>query len=145
MRPPIARKKALLAFAEFRARQQGQRWTDTRVQVYEALLGAGKPVTAYQLVEQLTVKPTSVYRALEALTGLGLIAKIESLNTFVACQHPDHDHQHVFLVCDHCGQIDEIADHGISTKIAQDAATKGFKASRQILEVHGDCQGCRSS
>ena len=134
-----------MAFAEFRARQQGQRWTDTRVQVYEALLSAGKPVTAYQLVEQLAVKPTSVYRSLDALTSLGLIAKIESLNTFIACQHPDHDHQHVFLVCDDCGQIDEIADNSISNKIAQDAATKGFKAQRQILEVHGSCQGCRSS
>lgn len=142
MKPSLSRQKALLAFAEFRARQQGQRWTDTRVQVYEALLGAGAPVTAYQLVEQLAVKPTSVYRSLDALMGLGLIAKIESLNTFIACQHPDHDHQHVFLVCKRCGMIDEIADHGISRKITQDAASKGFKAQRQILEVHGDCQDC---
>ncbi len=116
-----------------------------RAQVYEALLDATAPQTAYELVKHLGVKPTSVYRSIEALIELGLIAKIESLNTFIACQHPDHNHQHVFLVCDHCGKIDEIADHGISTKITTNAATRGFKTSRQILEVHGECLGCSPS
>lgn len=142
MKPSLSRKKTLLSFAEFRARQQGQRWTDMRAHVYGALLDATVPLTAYEIVKQLRVKPPSVYRSVEALIELGLIAKIESLNTFIACQHPDHEHQHVFLVCDHCGNIDEIADHGISSKITTNAATKGFKASRQILEVHGECLRC---
>ena len=142
-------KKHLLAFAESQAKKHGQRWTNTRTQVYEALLDFGKPISAYQLMDEVaqsndrSIKPASVYRSLEALISMGLVAKIASLNTVVACEHPDHDHQHVFLVCDHCGQIDEISDQGISGQLAKGAASKGFKASRQVLELHGDCQTCR--
>lgn len=141
--------KHLLAFAEKQAKISGQRWTETRAQVYESLLHMGKPTTAYQLLEEVarrnkrSVKPASVYRSLEALISIGVVAKIESLSSFVACQHPEHNHQHVFLVCDHCGQIDEIADQGISGQLARGAATKGFKPNRQVLELHGDCQTCR--
>lgn len=41
------------------------------------------------------------------------------------------------------GQIDEIADQGISGQLAKGAATRGFKPNRQVLELHGDCQTCR--
>jgi Fur family zinc uptake transcriptional regulator len=142
-------KKHLLTFAEQQAKRHGQRWTNTRIQVYEALLDFGQPISAYQLMDEVarcndrSVKPASVYRSLEALIAMGLVAKIESLNTFVACEHPDHDHQHVFLVCDNCGQVGELADQGISGQLAKGAALKGFKASRQVLELHGDCQTCR--
>ncbi len=139
----------MLRFASDRAEGQGQRWTETRAQVYAALLSAGRPATAYQLVDAVaaendrTVNATSVYRALDALIALGLIAKVESIGAFVACTHPHDAHQHVFLVCGTCGDIDEIADHGISGLLAKDAAGKGFRAQRQVLELHGDCQGCR--
>lgn len=142
-------KKNLLAFAEKQSKISGQRWTETRAQVYESLLHMGQPVSAYQLLDEVarrnnrSLKPASIYRSLEALIAIGVAAKIESLNAFVACKHPEHNHQHVFLVCDHCGQIDEIADQGISGQLAKGAATKGFKPSRQVLELHGDCQTCR--
>lgn len=141
--------KHLLAFAEKQSKISGQRWTEIRAQVYESLLSIGHPASAYQLLEEVArrykreVKPASIYRSLEALAAIGVVAKIESLNSFVACQHPEHNHQHVFLVCDHCGQIDEIADQGISGQLSKGAATKGFKASRQVLELHGDCKSCQ--
>jgi Fur family transcriptional regulator, zinc uptake regulator len=144
-------KKALLKFAENMAEEKGHRWTDIRAQVYETLLESGQPLSAYELLEQVSkryrraVQPASVYRSLEALEALALIGKIQSLNAYIACRHPDHDHEHIFLVCDHCGQIDEIADHGISRQLVKDATSKGFKASRQILELHGNCKTCRHS
>jgi len=142
-------KNNLLAFAEKQSKISKQRWTKTRAQVYESMLHIAQPVTAYQLLDEVArrnnraVQPASIYRSLEALIEIGLVAKIQSLNAFVACQHPEHDHQHVFLVCNHCGQIDEIADHGISGHLEKGAAVKGFKPSRQVLELHGDCQTCQ--
>lgn len=141
--------KHLLAFAEKQSQISGQRWTEIRAQVYESLLRLGRPASAYQLLEEVAcrykraVKPASIYRSLEALASIGVVAKIESLNSFVACRHPEHSHQHVFLVCDHCGQIDEIADQGISGQLSRDAARKGFRAYRQVLELHGDCKTCQ--
>ena len=142
-------KKDMLRFAQEEAKRQGHRWTETREQVLESLLDAAQPITAYQLMDKVAkrndrlVQPASVYRSLEALIALGVVARVESINAFIVCQHPQEHHQHVFLVCDHCGQIDEIADCSISSKLTKDAASKGFKASRQILELHGDCKTCR--
>ena len=39
--------------------------------------------------------------------------------------------------------VDEIADQGISGQLQKDAERRGFKAARQILELHGDCKTCQ--
>ncbi len=145
---PLHRKKALLDHAAIRAEKQGHRWTPLRADVYAALLDHTTPVTAYKLLEFLSaqhakdMKPASVYRSLDALCELGLAVKIESLNAFSACRHPEEQHQHVFLVCDGCGHTDEIADHGIAQKLDKDASHHGFRTRRQVLELHGSCKDC---
>ena len=149
MKTPTLQKKSLIKFAEDQAELLGHRWTQTRAQVFQTLVELGKPTTAYQLLDEVSkrynrsVKPASIYRSLDALMTIGVVAKIETANTFMVCRHPHHDHQHVFLVCDHCGQVDEIADQGISGQLQKDAESMGFKASRQVLELHGDCKRCR--
>jgi Fur family transcriptional regulator, zinc uptake regulator len=142
-------KDELIAYAEKRAAQLRQRWTAPRAEAYDALLDHTAPITAYALLEYLStrhgrdIKPASVYRALEALCDIGIVVKIESLNAFRACRHPQEDHRHLFLVCDGCGHTDEIADHGIGEKLSHAAAAHGFKTGRQVLELHGICRGCR--
>lgn len=142
--------KHLVSFAARRAAEEGQRWTEMRAHVYEALLAQESQATAYQLIAVLSeklkkdLKPASVYRALDALCALGVVVRIESLNAFRACAHPEHQHQHVFLVCDSCGMADEIADHGIGRKLTRDAAEHGFRTARQVLELHGACRGCQT-
>lgn len=137
-----------LDLAQDIARESGYRWSETRTQVYHALLMANKPVSAYELLDLVSdaykrsTKPTSIYRSLEALMDLGIVAKIESANAYTACQNPECNHQHIFLICEQCGVIDEIADHGISHKLLRDATERGFVAKRQILELHGQCQTC---
>lgn len=138
-----------MAYARDLSAAQGQRWTEMRALSYEALVTCRAAMTAYQLIDRLShktgrdIKPASVYRALEALSALGLIVKIESLNAFRACCSPREKHQHVFLVCGSCGHTDEMADHGIATRLTKDAQSHGFRTSRQVLELHGDCQSCQ--
>lgn len=145
---PLHRRKALLEHAAARAEKQGQRWTPMRADVYDGLLEHDLPITAYKLLEYLSakhgkdIKPASIYRSLDALCMLGLVAKIESMNAFSACRHPEEKHQHVFLVCDGCGHTDELADHGIAAKLTDDAAHHGFRTQRQVLELHGTCKDC---
>lgn len=142
-------KRALLRFAESAALRSGQRWTAPRAEVYGLLLDRKQPLTAYQLIEALSarlkrdIKPATVYRALEALQGLGLVARIESRNAFAACRHPEVAHTHIFLVCDDCGDTAEVADHDITDRLRQDAASHGFRTHRQILELHGMCRDCQ--
>lgn len=142
---------ALVNAAADRARTAGQRWTPQRATVYAALLATRGAIGAYDLLDMLarmqglTLKPASLYRTLDDLQALGLVVKIESLNAWRACHHPHQDHQHVFLVCGGCGQTDEIADHGAARHLSQSAAALGFKTSRQVLELHGNCRTCAAN
>lgn len=149
MKKSEASIRKIVKFAKDKAELHGHRWTETREQVFITLVEMDAPATAYQLLDEVSrrynrpVKPASIYRSLTALMTLGVVARIETANAFVVCKHPDHDHQHVFLVCDHCGRIDEIADHGISRQLQKGAESQGFKPSRQVLELHGDCMSCQ--
>lgn len=142
-----------LAHARALADEQGHRWTEGRERVYKALLAQKKPATAYALVDHLSarvsarstdkaLKPMSVYRALEALADLRLAVRIESLNAYIACQHPHHDHQHMFLICQNCKQAEEIADQSIARVLRQQCMNHGFSPSKQVLELHGVCRNC---
>ena len=77
--------------------------------IVEALRGVGRPVSAYELIEQVRAKgvsaPPTVYRALQRLIGDGLAHRLESLNAFVACNHPHHPGKAVFAICDACGTV----------------------------------------
>lgn len=143
-------QKKLLRAAEQLSKEKGHRWTEMREAVFSCILNQDKPVTAYQLIDQISeiqqkdIKPASVYRSLDALSTLGLVVKIESLNAFMACAHPDHHHEHVFLVCRSCGSTDELADHSVSKRLNADAAHQGFKIERQVLELQGACQNCQT-
>lgn len=142
--------KRLLQAAENLSKEKGHRWTEMRESVFACILHQDKPVTAYQLIDQISkvqnkdIKPASVYRSLDALCELRLVVKIESLNAFMACAHPSHHHEHVFLVCRSCGSADELADHSISKRLNADASHQGFKIERQVLELQGACRTCQS-
>jgi Fur family zinc uptake transcriptional regulator len=143
-------QKKFLKAAELLSKEKGHRWTEMREAVFACILNQDKPVTAYQLIDQLSkaqnkdIKPASVYRSLDALCALGMVVKIESLNAFMACVHPEHHHEHVFLVCRTCGSADELADHAVSKKLNADASHQGFKIERQVLELQGACRDCQT-
>ncbi|MBN9116578.1 MAG: transcriptional repressor, partial [Pandoraea sp.] len=107
-----------------------------------------KPVKAYDLLESLRdshagAAPPTVYRALDFLLENGFIHKLESINSFVFCQHPAEAHQVPFLICDVCEGATELCDEGaIAQMIKQQARGFGFRAKAQTLEVHGVCKGC---
>ena len=65
--------------------------------VMKTLTSADAPLSAYTILDRLRDDglraPLQVYRALDKLTTLGLVHRLESLNAFVACAHPDcHEH-----------------------------------------------------
>ncbi|HET7662325.1 MAG TPA: transcriptional repressor [Rhodanobacteraceae bacterium] len=127
---------------------RGLRLTPLRREVLDLVANARKPVKAYDLLESLRdshagAAPPTVYRALDFLLENGFIHKLESINSFVFCQHPADSHQVPFLICDVCESATEVCDDGaIAHMIAQQAKGFGFRAKAQILEVHGICKGC---
>ncbi len=87
--------------------------------------------------------PPTVYRALEFLLAQGLIHRIESLNAYVGCVHPDGAHGGQFLICTGCGATAEVHDPRVDAAVARRAEELGFAVARKTIEVAGLCPPCQ--
>jgi len=113
----------------------------------------GRSLTAYDLLARLGPAgvrgPQTIYRALDGLLRLGLIHRIESLNTFAACVHPGCGEEHggaghrpAFAVCRHCGAVRELDDPALAAVAGVVAARSGFAVEQRVIELVGACGSC---
>ena len=138
-----------LATAERLCAESGARLTPLRRRVLELVWASHRPLGAYELLDQLTAEghkpaPPTVYRALEFLLEQKLVHRIASRNAFLGCTHPGASHAGYFLLCDACGNAEEIAD-GRALAHAVNAAARAadFEVESQTLELTGRCRRCR--
>ncbi len=140
------RERIALAVSICEAR--GVQMTELRRGVLELLWASGGPTSAYQLIEAIRIRdsrpvgPPTVYRALHFLMAQHLISRIESLNAYVPCVHPERDHDCMFFICSGCRASVELEDPRIGGLLAEDAAGLGFVATRRTVEVQGTCAQC---
>ncbi len=125
--------------------------TQRQQQVLDALTAAGRPQSAYTLLDTLRDQgfrvPLQIYRALNALIDVGMVHKLESINSFVACAH-GHPHGHgmaAFTICDQCGRADEFADDVVEAQLKQLAHDRRFQLSQTIIEMRGTCEDCSTT
>ncbi|MDD3608657.1 MAG: transcriptional repressor [Halothiobacillaceae bacterium] len=138
-----------LAEAERICSQRGARLTPLRRQVLEEIWRNHEAVKAYDLIHRLsgsehTTKPPTVYRALDFLLEHGLIHRIESLNAYVGCDHPEAHHDPVLFLCERCGDVREARHAGLIAILDEMAATQGFTIAHRTLELRGRCTRCQS-
>ncbi len=146
--------KTALATAARLCANRGARLTPLRRRVLELVWRGHAPVRAYDLLARLSnnngtaretrpAAPPTVYRALEFLLAQGLIHRIESLNAYVGCMHPEGAHGGQFLICSDCGAAAEVHDPRVDAAVARRAKELGFAVSRKTIEVAGVCPPCQ--
>ena len=125
--------------------------TKNQTLVLRVLSRAKSPLSAYDILERLQKQgfraPPQVYRALEKLSGLGLIHRVETLNAFVACNHSE-DQNHgtsAFAICDSCSTVVEFPCDKVAKQLAVLAKDQGFGLKSSTIELGGLCDDCRSS
>lgn len=141
---------AFVAAVERSCHERGLRLTPIRARVLGFIAEGGKPLKAYDLLEQVRVgegagaaAPPTVYRALDFLLANGFIHKLQSVNAFVACHHPSTaQHSVPFLICDSCRGAVELEDEAVVEALDSRARALGFVPHAQTLEVHGLCAAC---
>lgn len=116
--------------------------------IVEALRGAGRPVSAYELIDQLREKavlaPQTVYRALDRLIAMGAAHRLETLNAFVACSHSRHEGRAVFAICETCGTVNEFDEPKAVDGLTAWAKKAKFAVREMTLELRGRCNDCVS-
>ncbi|GAA2814847.1 Fur family transcriptional regulator [Saccharopolyspora taberi] len=127
--------------------QRGMRMTPQRQLVLDAVreLGHATPEQVCKRVQgtAATVNITTVYRSLDLLEQLGLVR-----HTHLGHGAPTYsadEHEHVHLVCHHCGAIDEVPCELLDGLADLLAEQRGFALDASHLGLSGTCRNCREN
>ncbi len=137
-----------ISLAEARCKAAGERLTPARREAYLAMLEQDKPLSAYELIAVLEkqkgkkIAPLTVYRHLDFLMRVGLVHRLESTHSYVACVHPEHTHESHYLLCSECGSADEVESRALGSLLDEIADRHGFQPENAIVEIKGVCGDC---
>jgi Fur family zinc uptake transcriptional regulator len=136
--------------AQQRCVARGGQLTALRREVLRLLLQRGGTAKAYDLQDDMRiahgrVAPMTVYRALDFLMQMGLVHRVDALNTFVVCTHHDahgdESLQTVMLACTSCGEVREEFIGDESAALAA-AIQQRLAFHPSAFEVKGLCEAC---
>lgn len=125
------------------------RLTPLRQRVLEILLEDHNALGAYEILARLQAEglgahPPVAYRALDFLVKNGFAHKVERLNAFVACCHPEDGHSPAFLICRSCRSVAETHVTLSESGLGLSADKLGFQIEFAVLEIEGLCPACRA-
>ena len=137
----------VLAIAEARCARESLRLTPVRRKVLELLLQEHRALGAYAILDMLREagfgsQPPVAYRALDFLAKHGFVHKIERLNAFVACVHPEEAHSPAFMICRLCDAVAETRSAPAKGALGTVAREAGFQIERTVVEAEGVCPAC---
>ena len=123
-------------------------FTAIRKKVFEIILKYKKPIKAYKILEDLggidekISHPPTVYRAIDFLINNGFVHKLNSINSYVGCFHPNIHKECYFLICKKCNIYKECCNADLTNKIFKTAEQNNFTVSNTTLEIVGHCLDC---
>lgn len=127
-------------------RSSGLRWTPQRRTLIEVLSRTDGHVTGAELIERCravdpTTIPSTVYRTLDVLEGLGLIRHSHGANgreEFHIQPGSSHGHLH----CTTCGTTWEVPAEEAAVVVDSMRRSRGFVVELSHLSIAGQCAGC---
>ncbi|WP_426570691.1 Fur family transcriptional regulator [Aquihabitans sp. McL0605] len=127
----------------------GQRYTSGRRKLVEVLEGAGRPLTAAEVLVEGDLAQSSAYRNLAVLESCGIVNRVAGSDEFARFELAEDltDHHHHHLICTSCGAVaDFTAPDGLERSLdelmAEVARTAGFQADHHRLDLFGRCARC---
>jgi Fur family zinc uptake transcriptional regulator len=118
--------------------------------VLTLLEGSKEPLKAYAILFDIQKKgiksPLQVYRALDKLIEIGRVHKIESKNSYIACNNTDCSSKTStsFLICELCDDVTELKKNNLSMYFSKQSEKYNFKYSKHNLEIYGECKTCKN-
>jgi Fur family ferric uptake transcriptional regulator len=127
----------------------GERVTRQRLIVADALILAGRQLTAAELYDQVrraepSLGRATVFRTLERLVDAGVARRLElegHVYAYIACEPTHHHH----LSCSSCGRVEEIPESWVSPIAARASRQLDFEIDDARLDFYGRCAACRAS
>ena len=123
-----------------RLHERGLRMTPQRERVMAAVtqLVHATPDQVAEAVPEVDL--TTVYRTLEVLEQIGLLAHTHLGHGAPSYRLADDDHVHV--ICHHCSSVVDVPAGLVDALAAQLLAERGFVLDRSHFTVFGTCADC---
>ena len=139
-----------LAAVESACAERGLQFTPVRRRVLELLLEGHRAMGAYEILDVLREEgigsqPPVAYRALDFLVSHGFAHKIERMNAFIACTHPNEAHTPAFLICRKCDAVAETHADPASGLLGRALSETGFRIEQAVIEAVGLCPACSAA
>ena len=140
------RRERVRRFEEV-CRERGLARTAQRRQILELVLHRKDHPTADQVYDDARrclphISRATVYRVLETLVELGLVAKVSSPGPVVRYDPMTGRHHH--LVCTRCDVLIDVEEGRVDAEVSLPAkGTAGFKVQDYSIHYYGLCADCR--
>ena len=124
--------------------------TSNQQTVLDLLERSKEPLKAYAILFDIQNKgiksPLQVYRALDKLIEMGKVHKIESKNSYIACDNANCTSQTStsFLICEICDKVTELKKNNLSRYFLKQSEESNFKYTKHNLEIYGACKTCKN-
>ena len=126
-----------------------EKLTNNQEAVLNLLEKSKEPFKAYAILFHIQRKgiksPLQVYRALDKLIEIGKVHKIESKNSYIACNNTNCTSQTStsFLICEVCDKVTELKKNNLPTYFSKLSEKSSFKYTKHNLEIYGSCNNCK--
>ncbi len=122
--------------------------TPARLAVLKLLEKADIPLDVATIIAHLKIReidadPVTTFRIMNIFTEKGLTKKVhfqEGKFRYELSSNADHHH----LVCESCGNIEDISDCNINQLEKDIESKKKFKVTSHTLEFFGICSNCQN-
>lgn len=127
----------------------GYRITGPRRAVAKLIAARAGHFSAADLVadaraQRLRIGRATIFRALDLLTDLGVVERLDlpsGDHAYVPCDRAHHHH----VVCRRCGQVDDVDDGGMRAFTREVGRRTGYRIDGHRLEMFGLCPVCRAA
>ena len=92
---------------------------------------------------RLGISRATLFRALELLTELGVVERLDlptGEHAYVPCARAHHHH----VICSRCGRTAEVDDCGVAEAVSEIARKSGYRIDSHRLELFGLCRHCQA-
>jgi Fur family peroxide stress response transcriptional regulator len=145
-RRPAAVERRLNELAR-RCRETGMNLTAQRIAVFRALILSEDHPTPERLFERVraelpTLSLATIYKTLDSLEALGLIARVSPLGDGKRYEANDQPHHH--LICTRCHKIVDFTDEHYDA-LKPPRRLDGFTIESLTVQLKGLCPSCRKT
>lgn len=135
-----------------RLQADGQRYTSGRRRLVSALVAAGRPLTAAEVLADAELAQSSAYRNLAVLEQCGVVLRLAGTDEFARYELAEDltEHHHHHLICTDCGAVADVEapaalERSVDALVAEAARVHGFETTAHRLDLVGRCEACQAA